>query len=104
MSPLVTYVLIGAVAVVIGRFLYKKDTEVEERRRAAIKLSGVYRSAGLVHTSEFLEAYAVGDYSGMGKKVTQAAALLNDASAGEKALKDLVDRVRAAAAPTDPAK
>jgi hypothetical protein len=99
MSPLVTYVLIGLVAVVAGRFLYKKDTEKEDRRRAAIRMSGVYRTAGLTHTAEFLEAYAVGDYSRMAKKLKQAAALLDSADAGEKALQDMLARIRDAAAP-----
>lgn len=92
-SPLVAYALVGLVAVLIGRWLYKKDTEVEDRRRAAAQLAGVYRSAGLIHTAEFLEDYSVGDYSGMAKKIKKAADLLNSKEAGEKVLKDLLARI-----------
>lgn len=64
-------VLACAVAVVVGKWLFKKDTEVENRRRAAAQLAGVLRSLGLKKTPEFLEDYAVGDYSGMAEKIKE---------------------------------
>lgn len=97
MSPLVTYALIGLVAIGVGRWLYKKDTEKEDRRRAAAQLAGVYRSAGLVNTAVFLENYSVGDYSGMAKQIKKAAALLENPAAGEKVLQDLLTRIKEAA-------
>ena len=64
-------VIACAVAVVVGKWLFKKDTEVENRRRAAAQLAGVLRSLGLKKTPEFLEDYAVGDYSGMAEKIKE---------------------------------
>lgn len=58
-----------AVAIYIGTVLFKADTATEDRRRAAAKLAGVLRALGLKKTPEFLEDYAVGDYSGMAEKI-----------------------------------
>ncbi len=73
-----SYVEIVLIAVVscivfyyVGTFLFKKDTEIENRRRAAAKLAGILRSLGLSKTPEFLEDYAVGDYSGMAEKIKE---------------------------------
>lgn len=92
----VVYIVAGLVAALAGRWLFQKDTEIEDRRRAASRLAGVYRAAGLTHTAEMLEHYSVGDYSGMARKIKEAAALLGDETAAEKALSDLVARVREA--------
>jgi len=78
-------VAIGAVTVgfVVSKFLYKKDTEVEDRRRAAIKISSSMKEKGLVTTAAFLEDYAVGDYSGMAKKLKDLSVVMSNPAAVE---------------------
>lgn len=75
-------VLVSLVACVaayyVGSFLFKKDTEIENRRRAASQLAGVLRSLGLKKTPLFLEDYAVGDYSGMAQKIKETVKLFLD--------------------------
>jgi hypothetical protein len=68
--------LVGcALAYWVGTFLFKKDTEKEDRRRAANQTAGVLRALGLKKTPEFLEDYGVGDYSGMANKIKELAKL-----------------------------
>lgn len=61
-----------------GQFLFKQDTEVENRRRAAIKISSSMKEHGLEKVAAFLEDYSVGDYSGMVKKMKDLGAILAD--------------------------
>jgi hypothetical protein len=69
------------VAYYLGTFLFKKDTEKENRRRGAAKLAGVLRAQGLRKTPQFLEDYAVGDYSGMAETIKELVKLfVNDGS------------------------
>lgn len=69
------------VGCLLAGWLYKKDTEVEDRRRSAIKLAAAMRNKGLTRVADFYENYAVGDYSGMLKGLKDAAVLLShDAS------------------------
>lgn len=72
-------IAVGVVALgfVVGRWLYQKDTEVEDRRRAALKISAALREKGLSRVGDFLEDYAVGDYSGMLKKLKDTAVVLS---------------------------
>lgn len=81
-------VLIGGYAGT--QWLVKKDTKIEERRRAAANLAGVLRGLGLSKTPEFLIDYSVGDYSGMGEKLVRLAELF---LSGEKAVVDEFDKV-----------
>lgn len=81
MSPTMLIVcLSGALAVLVGRdvakWLFTKDTEVENRRRAAFHLAGTLKGFGLKDIPEFLGDYAVGDYSGMFDKIHQLATLV----------------------------
>lgn len=56
----------AAVAIYFGaKFLFKKDEQIEDRRRQAIKLAGECKTCGLEFLSPVLEDYAVGDYSGI---------------------------------------
>ncbi len=59
--PLLAYFLV--------KWLFTKDTEIENRRRAAAKLAAKLQSIGLKRTPEFLIDYSVGDYSGMANKI-----------------------------------
>jgi len=98
LNPIVLGALIGAVAVLGGRWLYTKDTEKEERRRAASKLAGVLRAGGLEHVPQFLEDYSVGDYSGMAKEIKKAALLLENPKHAEELFDAMADKVAAARA------
>lgn len=98
-NPLVLGVLIGVVGVLGGRWAFRKDTEVEKRRKSAGRLAGTLRSKGLKHIPEFLEDYSVGDYSGMAEKIHEAAVLMDDPTAAAKAFDDLADKIIAARAP-----
>jgi hypothetical protein len=77
-----TIVLLCSVATgaafVVARFfffVFKKDTEVENRRRGAAKLAATLYGLGLEKLPEFLIDYSVGDYSGMAKKIVDTAKL-----------------------------
>lgn len=49
----------------VGSFLFRKDTEIEKRRKEAIKIAEFFRDLQLPLTAGFFSDYAVGDYSGM---------------------------------------
>lgn len=77
-------------------WLFKKDTEKENRRKAAMKMAGMFRSKGLKYVPELLEDYAVGDYSGMAKIIDHAAHALADPADAERIFDQMVDNVIAA--------
>ena len=88
--------LLIAVGVVVamyfaGRFIYQQDTEVEKRRRSAFRISGQLRAKGLVVVPDFLEDYAVGDYSTMAHKLHEAAVVLFNDSALEAEFESVWD-------------
>lgn len=68
---MVALFVVGMVAlgIVVGTVAFRRDTEKENRRKAAITLAGKMREYGATHTAEMLTMYAVGDYSGMGQRV-----------------------------------
>ncbi len=68
-------VCVPLLAYFIGKWLFTKDTEIENRRRAAAKLAAKLQAIGLKKTPEFLIDYSVGDYSGMANKIHMLADL-----------------------------
>lgn len=64
-SPLVLVALASVALYASGRFLFRRDEAVEDRRRKAIKLAGDCQKCGLDFLAPLLEDYSVGDYSGM---------------------------------------
>jgi len=62
----------------ICKWLFTKDTEIENRRRGAAKLAAKLQSIGLRKTPEFLIDYSVGDYSGMANKIRTLSELFLD--------------------------
>lgn len=66
-------ILVGVVAILGGKhgfnWLFAKDTEKENRRRAAFKLAAQLKAYGLNRIPDFLGDYAVGDYSGMFEQI-----------------------------------
>ncbi len=65
--------LIGIVGFLGAKWLFKKDTEIEDRRRGAAKLAASLTAYGLEKIPNFLIDYSVGDYSGMAMKMKQLA-------------------------------
>jgi hypothetical protein len=70
---LVILVLVVAVGFLAAKWLFTKDTEIENRRRGAAKLAAALTNYGLVQIPNFLIDYSVGDYSGMAEKMKQLA-------------------------------
>jgi hypothetical protein len=75
--------VLAVLGVALAKWLYKKDEQIEDRRRAAARLAATLKSIGLNHTPEFLISYSVGDYSDMGVKLKQLVDLFLD---GEEAV------------------
>ncbi len=65
--------LIGIVGFLGAKWFFKKDTEIEDRRRGAAKLAASLKAYGLEKIPDFLIDYSVGDYSGMAMKMKQLA-------------------------------
>ena len=96
MDPnVVITILSSVIAVGVGfvavRWLFQKDTEQEERRRAAFHLAATLKGLGLTKIPEFLGDYAVGDYSGMAKRIYDFAKMVTDG--GEEAVLKEFSRV-----------
>jgi hypothetical protein len=77
-SSILILVLVPLVGFLAAKWLFQKDTEVENRRRGAARLAAVLQTYGLKKTPEFLIDYSVGDYSGMAHKIAELARLFLD--------------------------
>ena len=77
-SSILILVLVPLVGFLAAKWLFQKDTEIENRRRGAAKLAAVLQTYGLKKTPEFLIDYSVGDYSGMTHKIADLARLFLD--------------------------
>lgn len=73
LSNLIIIGLLGVCAWLAGKWLFKKDTEIENRRRAAGQLAAKLREMGFTELPEFFIDYSVGDYSGMSYKLKAVA-------------------------------
>jgi hypothetical protein len=93
-SSITILVLLPLVAFLGAKWLFQKDTEIEDRRRGAARLAAVLQSYGLQKTPEFSIDYSVGDYSGMAHKIAELSRLFLD---GEehvvKEFQDVFERV-----------
>lgn len=76
-----TLALLGVVGYFAGQYLFKKDTQVEERRRNAIQVAGILKANGLNIAADALVGYAVGDYSGVAASLKDAATILTNPAA-----------------------
>jgi hypothetical protein len=65
----VCVVLAALAAYFAAKWLFRKDTEVEARRRQAVELSAKLTAMGFKSMAELFMDYAVGDYSGMFAKM-----------------------------------
>lgn len=90
LNTLVILALIAAVGFLGAKWLFKKDTEIEDRRRGAAKLAASLKAYGLNKIPDFLIDYSVGDYSGMAMKMKQLAEMF---LAGEPAVVTELDAV-----------
>lgn len=84
-----SFIVACGAAFAICKWAFSKDTEIENRRRAAAKLAAKLQAYGLKKTPEFLIDYSIGDYSGMAKKIHDLAELF--LSGEEHVLKELDD-------------
>ena len=71
-------VCVPLLAYFICKWLFTKDTEIENRRRGAAKLAAKLQAIGLRKLPEFLIDYSVGDYSGMANKIHALSELFLD--------------------------
>lgn len=90
LNTLVILALIAAVGFLGAKWLFKKDTEIENRRRGAAKLAASLKAYGLVKIPDFLIDYSVGDYSGMAEKMKALAEMF---VSGEEAVVTELDAV-----------
>jgi len=67
--------LVAVLAWLSAKWLFQKDTVVEDRRRGAAKLAAALTAYGLSKIPAFLIDYSVGDYSGMAEKMKSLADL-----------------------------
>lgn len=75
LNSLLIMALIATVGFLGSKWLFQKDTEKENRRRAAANLAATLKSYGLSKIPEFLIDYSVDDWSGMARKMMQLAEL-----------------------------
>lgn len=73
--PAVWGVIIFALAYLAGRWWYKKDEEIEDRRREAIRAASSFREAKQDWIADLLTDYAVGDYDEVGVKLAKLVAM-----------------------------
>jgi len=90
LNSVVIVALIAAVGFLGAKWLFKKDTEIENRRRDAAKLAASLKAYGLVRIPDFLIDYSVGDYSGMAEKMKTLAEMF---LSGEEAVVTELDGV-----------
>ena len=90
LSSIVIIGLLGYGAYASAKWLFKKDTEVEARRRAACQIAASLKEMGFKELPEFYMDYAVGDYSGMAYKLKNLAVKM---ASGEKAILAELDDV-----------
>jgi len=83
LNAIVITALIAAVGFLGAKWLFKKDTEIEDRRRGAAQLAASLKVYGLVRVPDFLIDYSVGDYSGMAVKIQKLAEMF---MSGEEAI------------------
>lgn len=69
LSSLLIVALSGVAGWLGTKWMFKKDHEVEQRRRAAAELAATLYAVGLKTIPQFLLDYSVGDYSGMARKI-----------------------------------
>ncbi len=83
LSNLVIIALSGLCAWLAAKWLFKKDTEIENRRKAAAELAASLKALGFVRLPVLFLNYAVGDYSGMAQQIIDMAKTL---AGGEKSV------------------
>ena len=83
LSNLVIIALSGLCAWLAAKWLFKKDTEIENRRKAAADLAASLKALGFVRLPVLFLNYAVGDYSGMAQQIIDMARTL---AGGEKSV------------------
>lgn len=67
LSPMFVFTCVSTLvaAMGVGYWFYKKDDEIEGRRKEADELSDVLKDNGFTLTAKVLDAYSRGDYDGI---------------------------------------
>jgi hypothetical protein len=65
METIALLIVVPALAYFLVKWLFTKDTEIENRRRRSAELAGKFTAYGLKDAPKLLNDYAVGDYSGL---------------------------------------
>ncbi|MHB1033260.1 MAG: hypothetical protein ACYC35_05065 [Pirellulales bacterium] len=73
----------------LGVWLFRKDDQIESRRKNAIDITAELKAAGLDFACPFFTDYAVGDYSGMFEEARRILARLKDPDERKLALAKL---------------
>lgn len=73
-------IMAPALAYFLVKWAFQKDTEIENRRKAAAKLAATLKAYGLDRIPNFLFDYSVGDYSGMLNEIHKLAELFNESA------------------------
>ncbi len=69
LTHIVCIVLAAVASYFAVKWLFRKDTEIENRRRKAVELSARLTGLGFKSMAELFMDYAVGDYSGLFSKM-----------------------------------
>ncbi len=95
MNPDILNIVLGGILAAIAmyylaRLLFRTDTAIEDRRKAAGQLAIVLGKLGLKKIPAFLIDYSVGDYSGMANAIVELTKLF---LSGEAAVIEEFDEV-----------
>lgn len=88
----VTIGLAALLAFLLGKFLFQKDTEIENHRKAAIDVANILTREGFKRLPQFASNYAVGDYSGMVHELKSAARDFQDPTILEAELQAVFEK------------
>lgn len=92
-NSVVLVVAVGVAALCLGVALFRKDTEIENRRRSAIEAANVLRGHGLKEIPTLLTDYAVGDYSGLVTRAKDLSRRLADPVLAEAEFNTVFERL-----------
>ncbi len=77
-QPILLLIVLCGAAWIAGKYLFRADEAIEDRRRSAAQIAAELKQEGLSHVPELLIDYAVGDYSGMLARVKSWAEFIRD--------------------------
>jgi hypothetical protein len=85
-----TYLLVAVIAGLVVFLLVRRDSRIEDRRRDVKQIEDWCNKWGLTQMAKLLDAYTVGDYSGMVRAVHEALAGLDTEAEREAHAKQIL--------------